>query len=124
MYAAVGIGGILGAILRYLISNWFIMAGHMSLAGTLCVNLTGCFLLGYLQGLARAYHLPNWLVIGVGTGFIGAFTTFSTFSNDVVSGFQKGFMLLSVSYLFTSAIGGYILVYLGFIIAAKKRKEV
>jgi CrcB protein len=80
-------------------------------------------MLGYLQGLARIYNLPNWFVIGVGTGFIGAYTTFSTFSTEVVSYFQHGYLLLPVLYLLVSSAGGYILVYLGFALAANKRKE-
>jgi CrcB protein len=120
----VGIGGIIGAILRFLIYKWFLSAGHIPLTGTLFVNLLGCFFLGYLQGLARVYELPNWLVTGIGTGIIGAFTTFSTFSMDVVSSFVQGYVVLSLTYLLASAVGGYILVRVGFSLSIMKKKDV
>ncbi|MCQ6282112.1 fluoride efflux transporter CrcB [Bacillus sp. EB600] len=124
MYLAVGIGGILGAVLRFLIYKWLLIAGHIPLAGTLCVNLSGCFILGYLQGLARIYELPKWFVLGVGTGFIGAFTTFSTFSIEVVSYFDKGYIVFPAFYLLASSIGGYVLVYFGFSLTSYKKKDV
>jgi fluoride exporter len=124
MYLAVGIGGIIGALLRFLIYKWFIMAGHVPLTGTLCVNLSGCFLLGYLQGLARIYELPKWLVLGIGTGLIGAFTTFSTLSIELVSYFDQGYIVFPTFYLLASSIGGYVLVYSGFSLTNYKKKDV
>lgn len=124
MYLAVGIGGIIGAVLRFLIYKWFLEASHVPLAGTLCVNLSGCFLLGYLQGLARIYELPKLLVLGMGTGLIGAFTTFSTFSIEVVSYFDQGYIVFPAFYLLASSIGGYLLVYFGFSLTKYKKKDV
>jgi CrcB protein len=124
MYVAVGIGGAIGAILRFLIYKWFLHAGNIPIMGTLFVNLTGCFFLGFLQGLAKTYHLPNWIVVGIGTGVIGAYTTFSTFSMEVVTYFKQGFFLLPIMYLLVSFIGGYLFVYLGFSLTRWKRKGV
>lgn len=124
MYAAVGIGGIIGAVLRYLIYQWLLQTGHIPLTGTLFVNLSGCFLLGYLQGIARIHELPNWLVTGVGTGLIGAYTTFSTFSMEIISYFEQRWIVFPISYLLASAMGGYILVYFGFSLANYKKKDV
>jgi fluoride exporter len=124
MYLAVGIGGVIGAILRFLIYKWFIHAGNIPIMGTLFVNLSGCFLLGCLQGLARTYHLPNWIVVGMGTGVIGAYTTFSTFSVEVITYFQEGIFLLPVMYILLSLVGGYFFVYSGFSLTRWKRKGV
>ena len=117
MYLAVGIGGIIGALLRYFISMWFFNLGYFSFPGTLCVNLTGCFILGFFQGFIRVYELPGWVVTGVGTGIIGAFTTFSTFSIEVIQYVHQGFIILACIYLLASSIGGYFLAYTGFFLS-------
>lgn len=120
MYMAVGAGGILGAVLRFLIYKGLLIFGNFFPFGTLFVNLIGCFILGYLQGQARFYELPKWLVTGLGTGLIGAFTTFSTFSMEVVYFLDQGDIILAVSYIIVSSIMGYLLVYLGFSLAKYK----
>ena len=122
MYLAVGIGGILGAVLRFLIYKWFIMAGHVPLTGTLCVNLSGCFFLGYLQGLARIYELPKWFVLGIGTGLIGAFTTFSTFSIELVSYFDQGYIVFPAFYLLASPLGAMYSFIPAFLLVTIKRR--
>lgn len=124
IYLAVGIGGVIGALLRYSISIWFINLGYSYTMGTLCVNLMGCFVLGYLQGIAKVYELPRWLVTGVGTGMIGAFTTFSTFSIDVIQLIREGFIIPACTYALASSIGGYSLAYTGFSISSNKNQGV
>ncbi|MBB6445452.1 fluoride efflux transporter CrcB [Bacillus benzoevorans] len=121
MYLAVGIGGIIGALLRYFIHLWFMNLGSSYPAGTLCINLIGCFALGYLQGMAKVYSLPGWLVTGVGTGIIGAFTTFSTFSMDVTQLIKEGFIIPACTYILASSIGGYFLAYAGFSLSTNKK---
>ena len=107
MYVAVGIGGILGAILRFLITYWFNTFGSYFPIGILFVNILGCFLLGYLQGLASVHEIPDWVVTGLGTGLIGAFTTFSTFSMEVIYLFRTGRNLIFDIFISSaSSIGG------------------
>ena len=108
MYIAVGVGGIIGAILRFLITYWFMSFGNYFAIGILFVNVFGCFLLGYLQGLASVRDIPDWVVMGLGTGLIGAFTTFSTFSMEVIYFWEKGEILLSICYIIASSFGGYL----------------
>lgn len=122
-FIAVGIGGIFGAILRFIISRWFIESGNIPLMGTLFVNLTGCFIMGVLQGLARTLHLPEWLILSTGTGFIGAFTTFSTFSVEFITYIDKGFLLLPLLYLLLSSVGGFYFSRFGFSLAYRKGEE-
>lgn len=122
MHLVVGIGGIFGALLRFFISEWFLSLGYFPFTGTLCVNLIGCFMLGYLQGAARIYELPNWFVTGFGTGLIGAFTTFSTFSIEVIYYLNQGFLLLPFIYISVSSVGGYYLACSGFYLSAYKKK--
>ena len=123
-YAAVCVGGIIGAILRFLITYWFQSFGSSFSIAILLVNVTGCFLLGYLYGLARAHEIPDWVIIGLGTGLIGAFTTFSTFSMEVIHYLEQGAIFLSFFYMIVSSIVGYYLVYLGFSLAKTRKKEV
>ncbi len=124
IYLAVGIGGIIGALLRYFILIWFNNLGYSNPTGTLCINLIGCFILGYLQGIAKVYELPSWLVTGVGTGIIGSFTTFSTFSIDVMQLIKEGFIIPACTYILASSIGGYTLAYTGFSISTNKKQGV
>ncbi|MHC0037670.1 fluoride efflux transporter CrcB [Pseudoneobacillus sp. C159] len=124
MYLAVGIGGVIGALLRYSIFIWFNYQGFSYPTGTLCINLIGCFTLGYLQGIAKDYELPRWLVTGVGTGIIGSFTTFSTFSMDVTQLIKDGFIISACTYILASAIGGYFFAYTGYSLFTNKKRGV
>ena len=124
IYIAVGVGGIIGAILRFIITYWFLSFGSFFAIGILCVNVIGCFLLGYLQGIARAQEIPDWIVMGLGTGLIGAYTTFSTFSMEVIHYLEQGEILLSFFYIIVSSIVGYFLVYLGFSLAEIREEDV
>ncbi len=74
---AVFIGGCFGGVARWGISLWLNDADTM--LGTTAVNLVGSFVLAFVTyGLAVAIDLPSWLILALGTGFVGAFTTFST----------------------------------------------
>src|SRR5215208_630176 len=95
-FAIIGLGAVLGANLRYWVANYFAArAGLLFPYGTLLVNMSGSFLLGFAYTL-----LANRLVAGegyrllIGTGFLGAYTTFSTFSYDTVVLIERGDLLL------------------------------
>ncbi len=84
----VGAGGFLGAIFRYLVSGLVQnISGSVSFpAGTLAVNLLGCVLIGVLSKISE-----DWGVFSMETrlflfiGFLGAFTTYSTFGNETLN---------------------------------------
>ncbi|MDA8292284.1 MAG: fluoride efflux transporter CrcB [Actinomycetota bacterium] len=83
--AAVALGGFVGAPARFLADR--LVADHVESdfpIGTFLVNVTGSFLLGVLTGLDLAGHLPALVTALVGTGFCGAYTTFSTWSFETV----------------------------------------
>ena len=66
--SAVFCGGALGGIARYEIGNWIHSAN--GLLGTSVVNLAGCFLLTFtIYGLDLRFDLPEWQILGLGTGF-------------------------------------------------------
>src|SRR6202167_2860370 len=82
--------------------------------GTLVVNLIGCLLLGGIAEYALT-HLsvpPEWR-IGITTGFLGAFTTFSTFTWETARLIQEGEWQRASVYLAVSLIGGLLAVFCG-----------
>lgn len=85
LVAAIAIAGALGAPARYLL-DVFIQnrsAGAFP-RGTLVINVTGSFLVGLLTGLVLYHAFPSTPRMVLGTGFCGAYTTFSTFTYETV----------------------------------------
>lgn len=88
----IGIFGGLGCIFRFLMSGWaYQLVGRGLPYGTLLVNVVGSFLLGALTtfGLRSSLLSPE-LRIGLSVGFMGGFTTFSTFSYETVKLLEEG----------------------------------
>ncbi len=86
----VGVGGFFGAIGRYLISGWIQKAaGGFFPYGTLGVNVLGSFLIGFLALYFQNHIAPQYKAMAI-TGFLGALTTFSTFSYETVAMLQDG----------------------------------
>ncbi|AKH90138.1 fluoride efflux transporter CrcB [Edwardsiella tarda] len=91
----VACGGALGAISRFQITNWFnSWFGNAFPYATLTVNVIGCFIMGALVSMLNSGALiaPHWRPL-IGVGFLGALTTFSTFSFDTFALFSEGFWL-------------------------------
>ncbi len=88
----IGLGGFLGANLRYLISVWAVGQFGASFPwGTLIINLTGSCLLGlFLAWAANHTALDPRIRLLIATGFFGAYTTFSTYANESMALFQAG----------------------------------
>jgi CrcB protein len=85
LLAGIAVAGALGALARYLVDAFVIRRAVRGLpAATLAINVTGSFVLGVLTGLALYHALPSTPKIILGTGFCGAYTTFSTFAYEVV----------------------------------------
>ncbi len=87
-----GIFGGLGCVSRYLVSGWvYSLAGRSLPYGTLAVNVVGSLLLGLImEGSLRSTLLSPELRIGITVGFMGGFTTFSTFSYETVRLLEEG----------------------------------
>jgi fluoride exporter len=125
MAFVVGIGGIIGALLRYWIGLSFapVSQGAFPL-GTFLINMIGSFFLAWLTSVAsQSKALPQWLVTGIGTGVIGAFTTFSTFSVETAHLIQGQYYKMALFYSLLSLIGGLALAYLGYEVGKRRRVQ-
>ncbi|MGB5945903.1 fluoride efflux transporter FluC [Paenisporosarcina sp.] len=102
---AVAIGGFFGAISRYAISLKI-----QGMTGILLVNCLGSLLMGLSLHIAIQ---TNWIAIFWITGFLGAFTTFSTFAVQFVESWSKAEQSKAISYAMLTLIGGFIFVTIG-----------
>lgn len=114
LYLALAIGGALGAITRYflyqLTAHWETIFPYP----TLMINVVGCLVLGFFFTLTLDYFtLHPAIRTGFGTGFIGAFTTFSTFSVENIQLLQQGQVTLSLIYVLASLLGGLLFTGVG-----------
>ena len=103
---AVAAGGALGAVGRYLVMT---QVGHWLGSGfpygTLTVNVVGSFVLGVLvETMALAWSPPPELRALLVVGMLGAFTTFSTFSMDVVLNYERGELAVVALYIIVSVV--------------------
>jgi CrcB protein len=90
-WVIVGVFGALGAISRYGLSGAVQrLSGTAFPTGTLVVNLTGSFAAGLLLGIATGRTVPDLVLLGAGVGFLGGYTTFSTWMVETVLAAESG----------------------------------
>ncbi|KRG11940.1 fluoride efflux transporter CrcB [Lederbergia galactosidilytica] len=124
-YIAVGIAGMVGASLRYLIGLsfqhlWFY---DFPLA-TFLINMVGSFLLGWFTLLLpRLKFLPPVMIPALGTGLIGSFTTFSTFSVETVELMIAAKWGITLFYILLSLWGGLLFSWLGYRFGSNKGRR-
>jgi len=112
---AVTAGGIAGTLLRFTVSTWIstYWPRHFYLA-TLAVNLLGCLLIGYLYALfLMRPDISLALRGGLLLGFLGAFTTFSSFSLDGLRLLESGQFATAFGYIGLSVLGGLLATWAG-----------
>ena len=113
----VGVGGFVGAVMRYLITTWVQDALHtFSLPyGTLTVNIVGCLLIGLLAGLSESRNLlgPETRAL-ILVGVLGGFTTFSTFGYETVQLLRDGESLAAFSNVGLQLCLGLVAVWIGY----------
>ncbi|MEC0259903.1 fluoride efflux transporter CrcB [Paenibacillus lautus] len=120
---AVGIGGFLGAISRYLVGSWIREVNGFPY-GTLAINLAGClFLAWFFTVTTRRWQLNPKLKMAIGTGFTGAFTTFSTFSVETLNMVSSHHVIMAIIYVLASVVGGLGLAVLGTKMALRKHER-
>jgi len=113
---AVGIAGLLGTLGRYWLSGVVDrMVGETFPAGTLLVNLLGCFLIGFLfHSFTERYLIEPGMRSVILVGLLGGFTTFSSFGIQTFALLRDGELLLACINIFASNAGGIVLVWAGY----------
>ncbi len=114
-YVMIAIGGALGAIARYEVATMIqarIPAGFPW--GTFVVNVSGCLVMGVATTLLteRLVVNPAWRFL-VPVGFIGAYTTFSTFELEAFLANTEGAWLIGGAYVVGSVVAGYLALWAG-----------
>ena len=107
-YVLVGLGGFLGANARYLLARWLTQYyGTAFPYATLIINVTGSFVIGFFLVFAtERFALHDYWRLWFVVGFLGAYTTFSTFSFENLALLQNGFWALSLLYMSSSVVLG------------------
>ena len=121
-YLVVLAGAGLGGLARYVAGSWIMLkyGGRFPL-GTLVINVSGSFLIGVLMTLLteRLNPHPNWrlfLVVGV----LGGYTTFSSFEYEIYQSVRDGARWMGMLYLTSSVVLGYLGVWLGALLTARR----
>jgi fluoride exporter len=111
----VGIGGLLGVMSRYGLTRMTLHQESL-IWMTAAINISGCFLLGLLT--ASSWFSRD-VREGIGVGFLGGFTTFSTFSVQAVLEVDAGEPRRAIAYLTVSVLGGLAAGAAGYILGRR-----
>ena len=111
----VALGGAAGAASRHIVGMWAMrLMGTGFPWGTLAVNIAGSFAMGVLiEMLALRLQASNELRLLIATGFLGGFTTFSAFSLDAVTLWERGEAGLAAGYILVSVVASIGALFLG-----------
>lgn len=114
-YLIVGLGGFLGAVSRFWIGGLvYDRMGTRFPYGTFVVNCTGCFLLGIAMAILteRTHLSPNWRYF-IPIGFIGGYTTFSSFEYETLMAMRDGALMTGFLNIGLSVGLGFFCVWVG-----------
>jgi len=114
-YLMVGIGGFLGSILRFWLGGYIgNRMGTRFPYGTFIINCSGSFVIGFVVTLLaeRTHWSPNWRYL-IPIGFVGGYTTFSTFEYETLRAVQDGSLVIAGLNLLLSVVVGFLAVWMG-----------
>jgi fluoride exporter len=118
-YVLIAIGGALGSLARYLVGLTVMnRMGTRFPYGTFVINLTACVIIGFsLTWLDRRTGMnPAWRFL-IPVGFVGAYSTFSTFEWEIFTKLQTGAFVIAAIYVSLSVLFGLLAVWLGSLLA-------
>ncbi|MCF6767774.1 fluoride efflux transporter CrcB [Thiotrichales bacterium 19S11-10] len=117
-YFILFLGGGLGSLCRYLTYQCYNRLEIVFPLGTITVNVLGSFAIGFLSVLIiQKFHLSQLYQNLILTGFLGGFTTFSTFSLDSLSLMHQGYITRALIYMLLSLALGLLAVVIGYVLA-------
>lgn len=108
------LGGGMGSVVRFGVGRYFDNLGNTFPYGTFLSNILACFILGIVLGLKHAggVRMDRYYLLAV--GFCGGFSTFSTFSGEILDLIQNDKLPTALIYIGLSIIVGLVSVYFGF----------
>jgi CrcB protein len=115
-WLAVALGGALGAMSRYAITLYTVpLVSHRFPVATFCINVLGSFLIGvaFVTIVEKGMLSDQWRLI-IMAGFLGAFTTFSTFALEALTLLQQGLVAMAATYMLASVTGCLLAVWAGY----------
>jgi CrcB protein len=118
--ALVGAAGFVGAIVRYFVSESFLKLGVAFPVGTLVINVTGSLALGAMYGHYAGGGVPGHVRLLVAVGFLGAYTTFSTFAIETDALVRDGMASRAAVYVALSVVLGVAAARLGYVVMASR----
>ncbi len=115
----IAIGGAIGAMARYQVAA--VIQARIPVGfpyGTFVVNVTGCLIMGFATALLteRLVVHPNWRYL-IPIGFVGAYTTFSTFELEIFRAMTEGAWAVAGANVVASVVAGYLALWAGFVAA-------
>jgi CrcB protein len=108
------IGGAIGSLARFFLTSFVHTFFNRDFAyGTVIVNMIGCFLIGFIAGVADKINVPRSIEVLLVIGFCGAFTTFSTFMLETSEMMRNGQNLFAFLNIGISVVLGFTLLRIG-----------
>jgi fluoride exporter len=117
----VALGGAFGAVARYWLGGLINSRWPMQFPlGTFVINVTGSFIIGFFLTMVgqRVTIHPNWRLL-IAVGFVGAYTTFSTFEYETLKLLEEGNVLNAALNVVLSLVAGFVAVWLGVTLARR-----
>ncbi len=120
IWLSIGVFGFFGAMARYGIARLFGRFSALFPFGTFFINITGCFILGWFMTWAQPrMNIPDPIRLGIAVGFVGAYTTFSTYMFESDRMLSEGQAIRGMLYILGSVMIGIIAVRLGVILGQR-----